>query len=164
MQPLNQLLKVAPSVNPNGMQMNFQNQPQPQGGDYNPGNIPLQQSPVFHDMQPTPYQVPQRQQLYNQQQPQVGVTAHNLAYLAAHAPPTATNGLSPYAPQMVNVGWSNHPVPYSQSLTPPPGWHAPGYKPGQKVESIASADPALQSATPPAPQHQSFLHKLLGMF
>jgi hypothetical protein len=36
--------------------------------------------------------------------------------------PTAPNHGGALPPQMVNVAWSPHPVPYAQSLTPPAGY------------------------------------------
>lgn len=55
---------------------------------------------------------------FNQQQLQPGVVMHNLAYLASLGNNSNPTGALP--PDMVNVPWSSHQVPYG---TPAPQWY-----------------------------------------
>ena len=78
--------------------------------------------------QPTLFKPLHVQQNYEQQQPQRGVIAYNLRYLASQPDMPIEQG----SDFMVNVPWSSHQVPYSQSLHAPAGWHPVGTFKGEK--------------------------------
>lgn len=100
---------------------------------YNPGNTPLQQGNSFSS-------VLQPQQFYNQQQPnQVGVTYYNLH-------PLANPPLSSWAQQQL-------------AMTPAQTQHDLGLDKPTVLQGL----PSLPSNFKPAPTHQSFFHKLVGL-
>lgn len=113
---------------------------------YNPGYIPLQANHSFS-------RFVQPQNLFSQQQAyQPGVMLWNLSHLVGPAPaPPNFRGALP--PNMVNVSWSNHPVPYAQSLYPPANAkYIPASPHEQQVELNGPA---------PAPPHQNILSAAL---
>lgn len=113
-------------------------------GNMNPGNVPFQSGRSFTD----------------NFQPAADISLLNLHARGFPVRQFAQLYTPPTPPMYVNVPWSSHQVPYSQSLTPPKGWVNPATVHNTTTVNMMVGN---RPATPPHPlQHQSVISKILG--